>query len=102
MKNQEIQYKEAQKRVRKVKGFYRHAIIYLVVNIFILVVNFSSLKEGESFFHWNNLSTAFFWGIGLMAHGISAFLPNIIFSKEWEERKIKELIEKEKLSRRDN
>jgi hypothetical protein len=41
-------------------------------------------------------STAIFWGIGLMAHALSVFLPSMIIGKDWEERKIKQLMEKEK------
>jgi hypothetical protein len=43
-----------------------------------------------------NFSTAFFGGIGLAAHGLSVFLPSLIMGKDWEEKKIKELMEKEK------
>jgi len=31
-----------------------------------------------------------------VAHGFSVFLPNWIFGRNWEEKKIKELMEKEK------
>jgi hypothetical protein len=41
-------------------------------------------------------STAIFWGIGLLAHGASIFGRNIIFSKDWEERKISEILDKDK------
>ena len=39
---------------------------------------------------------SFFWGIGLLAHGLSTFLPYFILGKDWEERKIKELMDKER------
>ena len=39
---------------------------------------------------------AFFWGIGLVAHGLSTFGGEIFFGSAWEEKKIKELMEKEK------
>ncbi|MCK5638887.1 MAG: 2TM domain-containing protein, partial [Flavobacteriaceae bacterium] len=41
-------------------------------------------------------TTAFFWGIGLMFHAYGVFGKNLLFSKDWEERKIKEIIEKDK------
>jgi hypothetical protein len=43
--------------------------------------------------------TAFFWGIGLLAHGLSVFVPNWIMGQNWEDRKIKEFIEKEKANK---
>lgn len=102
MTSEEIRYKEAQKEVKKIKGFYTHAIVYVVVNIFIVYVNISNLDEGETYFQWKNFTTAIFWGLGLLAHGLSVFLPTIVLGKDWEERKIREFMENEKLSRRDN
>ena len=89
-------YNMAYKKVKKLKGFYTHLMIYILVNIFIYVLNVNNLKPGESYFQWENFITLFFWGIGLVAHGLSVFLPYFVFGKNWEERKIKEFMEKEK------
>lgn len=89
-------YERAAKRVKKIKGFYTHAAVYVVINIMIVIINIQNLKEGESYFKHENFLTAFFWGIGLLAHGLSTFMPDFIMGKDWEERKIKELMEKEK------
>lgn len=93
---EEIKYQEALKRVRKIKGFYSHLLVYIVVNIMIIVVNIQNLSPGESYFQYKNFFTAFFWGIGLVAHGFSVFLPQWFLGSNWEERKIKELMEKDK------
>jgi hypothetical protein len=90
----EIKYQEAVKRVKRIKGFYTHAAVYVVINIILLVVNGQNSSEG--FFHWKNFATAIFWGIGLVAHGFSVFVPTMILGKDWEDKKIKELMEKEK------
>lgn len=92
----QIAYDNALKRVRKIKGFYTHLIVYIVINIMIIVLNTQNLKPGESYFQWNNFATALFWGIGLAAHGLSVFIPAIVLGRDWEERKIKELMEKQK------
>ena len=92
----EIKYQEATKRVKKIKGFYTHLTVYIVVNTMIIIVNVQNLDEGESFFKFKTFSTALFWGIGLAAHGLSVFLPSLIMGKDWEEKKINELMEKEK------
>ena len=42
--------------------------------------------------HWATI----FWGFDVLMHGISIFTNRGAFSKEWEERKIKEYMEKEK------
>ena len=93
---EEVQYQEALIRVKKIKGFYTHLVIYLVVNIMILIINYQDLDAGESFFQWRSFTTAFFWGIGLLSHALSTFMPNWIFGKNWENRKIKEFMENEK------
>ena len=95
----EIKYQEALKRVKKLKGFYTHSIVYIFINILIFFLNVKNLEQGESYFQYKNFMTAFFWGIGLLAHALSTFLPYFILGKDWEERKIKELMEKEKANK---
>ena len=94
--NFDERYEDAQKRVKRLKGFYSHLIIYVLVNILIVFININNLKPGESYFQFENFFTAFFWGIGLLAHAVSVFGHHLIFGKEWEERKIKEFMEKDK------
>lgn len=91
---EEIKYREAAKRVKRIKSFYTHLVVYVVINIVIFVVNVQS--SSESIWHWKNFTTAFFWGIGLASHAISVFLPGAILGSNWEEKKIKQLMEKEK------
>ena len=93
---EEIRYQEAVRRVKRIKGFYTHALVYLVINVMIVIINIQNLDEGESYFQWHNFITAFFWGIGLLSHGLSVFLPGMILGNNWEERKIKQLMEKDK------
>ena len=93
-------YNAAYKRVKKLKGFYSHVKIYIIVNLIIIVssrsrsiftggIDFSGLSE------WHTYSTAFFWGIGLAAHGLSVFGANLFFSEEWEKKKIQKYMEKD-------
>ncbi len=95
-KQDDIKYLEAKKRVKKLKGFYSHLTIYILVNLFIVFINIHDLKPGESYFQYKNFITLFFWGIGLLAHGMSVFVPQFVLGRNWEERKIKELMNKEK------
>ncbi len=94
--NEEIRYQEALKRVKKIKGFYTHLIVYLVINLMIVIVNIQDLNPGESYFKKENFLTAFFWGIGLLAHALSTFVPTLILGSNWEEKKIQQLMKKEK------
>lgn len=92
----EIKYQEVVKRVKKIKGFYTHAAVYVVINIMIVILNIQDLEPGESYFKLEYFFTAFFWGLGLLTHGLSVFLPNILLGSNWEEKKIKQLMEKDK------
>ncbi len=96
LNSDQIRYEVAVKRVKKLKGFYTHALVYGVINIMIVIINIQNLEPGESYFQFRNFMTAFFWGIGLLAHAMGIFIPYFILGKDWEERKIKELMEKEK------
>ena len=94
---EEERYLRAQKRVKEEKGFYNHLFWYVVVNIFIIL----SIVAGygwdfNQIFTFNAYSTAVFWGIGLLFHAIGVFGKGIVFSKNWEERKIKEYMDKHK------
>jgi hypothetical protein len=89
-------YFAAQKRVKSIKGFYVHLTVYVFVNIFLSFQIYLSSKN--EFWRWESFSPALFWGIGLLAHGTSVFGTNLLFGKNWEERKIKELMEKDKKS----
>ena len=95
---EQLRYEKAFKKVKKIKGFYTHLLVYVVINIMIVIMNIQNLDKGESYFQIKNFFTAFFWGIGLLGHAISVFGPEILFRKNWEERKIKEYIEKENQS----
>jgi uncharacterized integral membrane protein len=95
----EIKYQEAVKRVKKIKGFYTHLIVYIIINAMLLIVNYKNLDANENFWRWQTFNTVFFWGIGLVAHGLSVFMPSMIMGSNWEEKKIKELMEKDKNSK---
>lgn len=95
--NPDEKYNLAYKKVKKIKGFYVHLFVYILVNTFIICENyFENSHQNENFWQWETFSTALFWGIGLLAHGISVFGKNIFFGENWEERKIKEFMDKDK------
>lgn len=92
-------FERAQKRVKKISGFYKHLMVYVLVNLFLITLQFFNLGKGEKFFEFSTFSTAFFWGIGLAFHVISVFGKNIFLGSNWEEKKIQEFMEKEKTSK---
>ncbi len=95
--NPDERYDLAYKRVKRIKGFYVHALVYVLVNVFLIgSIYFKSDAGSQVFYKWETFSTALFWGIGLLAHGLSVFGRNIFFGDHWEEKKIHEFMEKEK------
>ncbi|MBQ0732684.1 2TM domain-containing protein [Aquimarina celericrescens] len=94
-----VAYEKAKKRVENEKGFYSHLTAYVIINIALLFIN-ADLGEADlnDWFRWNLLLTPILWGIGLIVHGIYVFGKIPSFSKAWEERKIKELMDKDDFS----
>lgn len=95
--NKDIQYERAKKRVKEIKGFYIHALVFALVNLFLIGVKFAKYESFEEFFQHNQFWGIGLWGIGLFAHGLSVFLPNFILGNNWEEKKIRELMDKDKM-----
>ena len=98
---EEERYRRAEKRVKEIKGFYWHLFWYLAVNIFLtfggtIKALFTEGTLEFTNFNFGNLSVWFFWGIGIVGHWLHVFGMNIFFSKNWEERKIKEYMDKDK------
>jgi len=89
-------FERATKRVKSIAGFYKHLIVYILVNIFLIVLKYYTLDNNEKFFEFSTFSTAFFWGIGLLFHGLGVFGSTVFFGKNWEEKKIQEIMNKEK------
>jgi len=85
-------YLRAKAKVKKIVGFYWHLASYVIVNTFIIVI---LVSNGNRLFSFGTFATALFWGIGLMFHFLSVFGPDFLFGRNWEERKIKEYMEKE-------
>lgn len=93
-------YNNAYRKVKRLKGFYSHLRVYIIVNIIIIVANlnediFTQGIHAEGILDWRTYSTAFFWGIGLAAHALSVFGRDIFFSDDWEQKQIQKYMEKE-------
>jgi transcriptional regulator with XRE-family HTH domain len=71
------------REVRKLRGFYHHLMIYIVVIAGLTIFNLWKTPERL----WV-LGPALGWGIGILAHGLSVFGGGRIFGPEWERRQI--------------
>ena len=98
---EEDKYLRAKKRVTQIKHFYRHLIVYLLVNAFITltIVLRNIYDDGEhlmeAFRHFETFAVWIFWGIGLATHGIKVIIIPYLFGKDWEKRQIEKVMEKD-------
>jgi hypothetical protein len=75
-------YEWARRRVRELRAFYMHLIVFVGVNILLHVINFATSPRAYWAF-W----PLFGWGIGLVAHALATYRWMPFAGKEWEERK---------------
>lgn len=89
---QRTRYFKAQKRVKDIRGFFTHLLIYCLVIPVIIYVNLTY----EPHFHWFWFSTLG-WGTGVFFHWMSIFGFNLLgIGNDWEEKKIKEYMNQNK------
>lgn len=82
-------YERAKKRVENLKGFYSNVLSYCLVIPFLIFIN----KMTVPHFNWFWFPMIG-WGIGIFFHGWSVFGSNLAFGKDWEEKKINEMMRK--------
>jgi hypothetical protein len=84
--NKEEAYYKAKKRVEEIKGFYGNIISYCVVIPFLIFINYRTSWNFQWF--WFPMLG---WGMGIVFHAFGVFG----YGKNWEERKIQEILDKE-------
>lgn len=80
----EILYRQAKARVEERLGFYRHATVYVAVNLFLLGLNWFRSPD-----HWWAIWSVLGWGIGLASHALH------VFSNRWGSSRKEEMIRRE-------
>ncbi|MBO0322352.1 2TM domain-containing protein [Muricauda sp. CAU 1633] len=82
----EIRYIKAKEQVEKIKSFYSSLLAYCIVIPILAYVNYRTTN-----FPWA-IFPAMGWGIGLVFLWMCAKGYNPILGKDWEDRKIQELM----------
>ncbi|SFS30200.1 2TM domain-containing protein [Lutibacter maritimus] len=93
---EEQKYIRAKKRVKAIKGFYVHLTVYILVNAFLIATRVFTEGEFNNFWQWQTYNTAIFWGIGILFHAFNVFGMKFLLGKNWEEKKIKEIMDNDK------
>jgi two-component system LytT family sensor kinase len=84
-------YVRALEKVEKLKEFYQNLASYCIVIPFLIFIN---LRFSPGF-HWFWFPI-FGWGMGLAFHFLEVNNYNIFLGKNWEDRKIKEIMKEDK------
>ncbi|WP_299390262.1 histidine kinase [uncultured Gelidibacter sp.] len=88
--NEQDAYYRAKKRVEAIKGFFGNLVSYCVVIPFLIFINYKTSWNFQWF--WFPMLG---WGMGIIFHAFGVFG----FGKNWQERKINEILEKEQNSK---
>ena len=89
--NDQERYERAKERVDILRGFYVHAMVYVIVNLGLAAYNLATSPDRIWFIY-----VLFGWGIGLVAHGAYALGSGRFLGEVWQERKIREEMDREK------
>lgn len=87
LNNDESSYYRAKKRVEAIRGFYGSLISYCLVIPVLIFINLNFSPKFQWF--WFPMLG---WGMGLFMHGFGVFG----YGSRWEERKIREILNKDK------
>jgi len=83
--------REALEYVRDIKGFYTHAITFLVVTTALAIANLI-FTPGYFWAKWTYLG----WGIGLLVHGQAVYEWIDVFGPKWERRQVEKRLDRSK------
>jgi len=89
----DLKYKRAKDHVEKLKGFYIHLTIYLIMMPVFIFLNFQSTG-----FPWA-IFPIVGWGFGLTGHAMETFDYYPFLGKNWEERKLKEFMNEDEVTK---
>lgn len=85
----------AQKRMEQIRDFYMHLVIYCTVNILFFIFWLFDPGMPKTFWKPAFIMMVVVAGFAVLAHGLLVFGPKYLLSKDWEEREMKKLMDKE-------
>jgi len=88
--NEENKYIRAREKVEKIKAFYSNILSYAIIIPLLAILNYMTSWEHKWFIY-----PMLGWGIGIIFHYFEAFGRHPFLGKNWEERKMKELMDEE-------
>lgn len=89
-------FEKAKQRVIKLKQFYEHLIMFIIVSLGLSILNYYQNGWKNPWFLWALVS----WGVGVGFHALFTFGQTVFFGSKWEEKKIKEFLSQQEKSDR--
>ncbi len=81
-------YEAAKKRVKEIKDFYTHVIVFVAINFGLFLLDAIDGSGNLDWFYWVVVG----WGVALLIHAFYVFGIEGLLGHDWEERKINELL----------
>ena len=91
---EKFDFQIARKKVSKLKSFYVHAFIYIIGLVVFILKDYYGFPLNFFPFKYLNYITMIIWSCVFVVSAIDIFAYNKIFGEEWEERKVKNILDK--------
>lgn len=99
----EVKFEKANKRVKELKDFYRHIVVFVVINGFLYLLKSGVLTEflpkgfptEPYYYDWIN-GNLVIWGLILAVHTAYVYRSKFTFFQKWEERQIQKYLDKDR------
>jgi hypothetical protein len=97
----ESTYKQAEKRVKRIRNFYNHLQIFVIIMVAILLFSnaiigfFESYIDNGNTLEWVKVNiwiNVLFWFIGVAIHGLFVFKDKVNLIDKWEKNKVDEFM----------
>ena len=101
----ETNYLQAEKKVKRIKNFYNHLQIFVIMMVVLAVFSNTIFSFFENYIHnagtlkWvraNIWVNSLLWAFGVLIHGLYVFKSKITFLDAWENKKVKEFMNEKK------
>ncbi len=84
----------ATKKVIQLKSFYKHLFVYTIAMILFVLKEYTSLPLNFFPIRYLNWVVVIIWSAVIVGSAIDLFASYKIFGHEWEERKLRSILEK--------
>lgn len=104
MEPEVAKYEKAQKKARKIRGFYTHLFVFMLVNAILwivkedtsrMIIEATGIHEVgfANYLHWQFWTITLSWAAIILIQGLTLFGRPLI--AKWERRKMQEFMNKE-------